>query len=156
MRNIYILPMHSRSKVKKMDDEKGLRGLFGEHGEEKDVWMSPYDSLIFVPRAGRYMIHRDDVEGFKSRCERVGMITRHIGFSVSGKSEKLFVAISDKKRYEEVLGRNSRYEKENMETFEKRRQADHTLEGLFASKIETESNTKKRSNEGHTFQSLFV
>ena len=114
-----------------MDEEKGLRGLFGEHGEEEDVWRSPYASIIFVPRVGRYMIHRDNVENFRRGCEKVGMKTSHIGFSSTGKSEKLFVRIFDKKKYALVVDQNMQRCKTNNMIFKDRKESDHTLEELF-------------------------
>ena len=116
-----------------MYEEKGLRGLFGEHEEEEDLERSPYASMISVPRVGRYMIHRDNVEKFKRDCEKVGMRTSHIGFSSTGKSEKLFASISDKKKYVLVVDENMQRSKTNNRIFKERRESDHTFEGLFLS-----------------------
>ena len=93
---------------------------------------SPYLDMIFIPRIGKYMIIRGDVNSFKNKCKKVGMATNHIGFSSTGKSEKLYITIENKSKYEKSINENVRRENENEKIFEKRKKTNNTLEYLFA------------------------
>ena len=95
--------------------------------DEKKVYIEKME----IPSLGQKIVHRDSMEKYEKICHNVGLATRHIGYSVSGKSKKVFVYVADEKKHRLALEKNCVVEKENDAIFEERKTDLHTLEGIF-------------------------
>ena len=84
-----------------------------------------YLEMLYIPRAGWWMIHRDDIKSFQNRCQKVGLTARSFGWFASERLHKTWVCVCNKGMYQEANKENERREEINQKVFDKRKTSNH-------------------------------